>query len=258
MIRYIIICFFVFPSLLFSQAGRIEPNRPDQSENSSLVPKGLFQIETGFVFEKDESGSTSDKNYTYPTLQFRYGLFENLEVRAQLDNYYSRSSPKTISGETSVKKGVKPLSLGLKMYMFRENGLLPEASFTFSFLLPEFGSADLQVENLGATGELSFSNSLTRNLSLTYNLGASWPGSSAESVINYNVSFGYDIHKYITVFSEVYGYAPEKAQADHRFDFGLTYFPLNNLAFDASAGFGITSNAPDYFINGGFSFRIPE
>jgi hypothetical protein len=51
---------------------------------------------------------------------------------------------------------------------------------------------------------------------------------------------------------------PEKSKSNHVLDFGLSFHALNNLSFDASAGVGLTDNSPDFFVNGGFSFRLPE
>lgn len=255
----LIFCSLVFSQALFSQTTKIEPSRPDQSESASLVPKGFFQAETGFVYEKDNSESIS-KNYTYPTILMRYGLFDNLEIRTQIDNYRSESSVQSGSGQevSTVKKGLKPLSLGIKMKMFDEDGLIPDAAFVADILLPKFGSDDLQIKDLGSIIQIAFSNTLAKNMSLDYNLGALWTGASSEAVLNYTFELEYTFLERFKVFAEVYGYAPENTQADHRFDFGAMVNATNNLAFDASAGFGLTSNAPDFFINGGFSFRLPK
>jgi len=56
-------------------------------------------------------------------------------------------------------------------------------------------------------------------------------------------------------FAELYGFFPEHSDWDHRFDAGLTYLVNRNIQLDASGGFGITENAPDYFISAGVSFR---
>ena len=57
-------------------------------------------------------------------------------------------------------------------------------------------------------------------------------------------------------YIELFGFAPQFNQAEHSIDGGFTYLINNNCLADLSIGFGLTSNAPDYFLSAGFSFRI--
>ena len=54
----------------------------------------------------------------------------------------------------------------------------------------------------------------------------------------------------------MYGFAPQKNTADHRFDAGLTYLINHNSQLDISGGFGITPNAPKYFLSAGYSIDL--
>jgi hypothetical protein len=56
----------------------------------------------------------------------------------------------------------------------------------------------------------------------------------------------------------VYGFAPQTSKADHRFDCGLNYLLRRNILIDVSGGFGLTANAPDYYLALGFSFRLKD
>ena len=62
--------FTFFFACLFSLAqsqetSPIQTDRPDQTESSSIVPAGMFQAETGFLYQKNNHNSTS---YLAPTV----------------------------------------------------------------------------------------------------------------------------------------------------------------------------------------------
>ena len=60
-------------------------DRPDATEASSTVGKGVFQIESGGLYESFEENSIQLENYTYNTTLLRYGLLDNVELRLGWD-----------------------------------------------------------------------------------------------------------------------------------------------------------------------------
>jgi len=56
-------------------------DRPDATEASSTVGKGILQIETGGLYESYEDNAVQSENYTFNTTLVRYGILENLELR---------------------------------------------------------------------------------------------------------------------------------------------------------------------------------
>ena len=99
-------------------------------------------------------------------------------------------------------------------------------------------------------------HTLSDKISLGYNLGAEWDGETPEPTFIYTLTSGFALSEKTGFFIELYGFAPQQDKAEHRFDGGFTYLVTNDLMLDASAGFGITDNAPDYFTAIGFSFRL--
>ena len=75
--------FYLLAILQFSSYGiaqDLEPlqaDRPDQTETPSIVPKGMFQAETGFTFQKNDANS---KTNTLPSTLWKYGVNENFEL----------------------------------------------------------------------------------------------------------------------------------------------------------------------------------
>lgn len=76
--KTIFIC-LLFTSCLYAQ--NIEPiqtDRPDQTETPSLVPKGMFQVETGLSLQNNDAHS---QTLTLPSTLWKYGVNENFELR---------------------------------------------------------------------------------------------------------------------------------------------------------------------------------
>ncbi|MFM2401685.1 MAG: hypothetical protein RI950_1202 [Bacteroidota bacterium] len=69
-----LIIFLLFPVFAFAQSeGRIETDRPDQTECPFIVKKGYIQSELGF------NRATSEN--LFPTSLVKYGLSKRFELR---------------------------------------------------------------------------------------------------------------------------------------------------------------------------------
>ena len=104
-----------FLLLLISLVGytqNIEPiqaDRPDQTETPAIVPIGMFQVETGFTFQKNDKKSNL---FSLPTTLWKYGVNENFELRLITE---------FISEENNISKsnGFNPLYVGFKVISLR-------------------------------------------------------------------------------------------------------------------------------------------
>ncbi|MEO1255090.1 MAG: transporter, partial [Bacteroidota bacterium] len=100
---------------------------------------------------------------------------------------------------------------------------------------------------------LNFSNSLSDFLSLGYNIGMAFPEDDTQTF--YTAVLGYSFLPGWTAFAEPYGFFQEGI-SDHRFNTGLIYLIKDNLQVDLTGGFGVTDDAPDYFIGFGAALGI--
>ncbi len=161
-------------------------------------------------------------------------------------------------GTSSSKNTISFATIGTKLNVVKGNGLSPAVGFIINFTIPSLTSDNLNTDYVGTSINLALQNEFTDKLSAGYNLGAVWAGDTPEPAFFYTLSLGYEFSKRFSGFAEVFGSLPEKSRSNHVFDFGLNFLALNNLAFDASAGVGLTDNSPNFFVNGGFSFRLPK
>ena len=63
-------------------------DRPDFTESSEVVGKGVVQLESGFLFEKVDD---SLRQVTLPELLVRIGIGDRVELRLASDGYVSQS-----------------------------------------------------------------------------------------------------------------------------------------------------------------------
>jgi len=94
-------------------AQEIVTDRPDQTESSTTVPDGSFQMELGFG-----NGKYNDNRLSLlPSALFRYGLSEYFELRfvEQLADFTNMASQQDL--------GLSDIELGAKIQVLKKEGL---------------------------------------------------------------------------------------------------------------------------------------
>ncbi len=251
----VVLVLFIHLNISFAQENPIQPDRPDQTESPYVIPHKSFQFEGGMFFEKNTQNGQTTTNFSYPSVLLRYGLLSNLELRMEIENIKNTTDS---GGISSSKNSVSFATIGAKFNVCEEDGLSPAVGFIINFTIPRLTTENLETDYIGTSINLAMQNSFTDELSAGFNLGAVWAGKTPEPTFFYTLSLGYEISNRLSGFAEVFGFMPQKSVANHVFDFGLSFLAMNNLAFDASAGLGLTENSPNYFVNGGFAIRLPK
>lgn len=242
----LLVCLLSFPGA-FAQTGEpLQADRPDQTETPAIVPKGMFQAETGFTFQKNDGMSRSN---SLPGILWKYGVNENFELRL-ITEFVSED----FDGEKT--EGFTPVLIGCKVKLLEEKGIVPKTSFIGHIALPNLASSGYKTDFVAPEFRFTMQHTLSAKLSLSYNLGCEWDGQSPETTFIYTLTTGYSITKKLGCYAEIFGFAPEKDKANHNIDGGFTYLINHNFMVDLSSGFGITENAPDHYMAFGFSFRI--
>ena len=256
----IIVALSLFTSLSFSQEqgdrlnNPLVTDRPDATEASSTVGKGVLQIETGGLYESYEENTIKNENYTYNTTLIRYGLLDNLELRLGWD--FVEGVTKVNGNKLdNVTSGLSPLLLGVKLDVAKENGAMPEVAL-IGHVFPIFSaSTDYRSETTAVDFRFSLSHTLSERSSLGYNIGAQWGNDSPEMAAIYTLSYGYSFSDKFGMYAEVYGDLPEDSSANHFWDAGFTYLASNDLQFDVYFGTSITKGQ-DLLLGAGLSYRI--
>lgn len=255
----ITIVFFILSFSVFSQdkkesLGAIVTDRPDATEASSTVGKGVLQFETGGLYESFEENNIKFENYVYNTMLIRYGILDNVELRLGW-NFIEGITKVNGNKLDNIMSGLSPLLLGLKIDITEENGAMPEIAI-IGHVFPVFSaSADYRPEYTGTDFRLSLSHTLSEKSSLGYNIGAQWGDDSAEAAAIYTLAYGYSFTDKFGMYAELYGDLPEDSSANHYWDAGMTYLASNDLQFDIYLGTSITKGQ-DFLLGLGLSYRI--
>jgi hypothetical protein len=228
-------------------------DRPDQTEAPSIVPRGGLQVETGFVFEKDLEDGVETDSWAYNSTLIKYGVNENFEFRF-ITEYVGETIADNENPATKIY-GFSPLAIGMKLKLADEKGFWPQASLIGHVNL-RTGNKEFEPEYTSGQFRFTCAHTLNENLSLSYNLGAEWNGFTPEATFIYTLSLGYAFNDKVGAFIESYSFFPEAAKADNRADAGITYKFTPMVQADISGGIGLSSNAPDYFLSTGLSFRM--
>lgn len=231
-------------------------DRPDATESSSTVGKGVLQFETGGIYESYENNNIKNENYTYNTMLIRYGILDNMELRLGWD--FVEGITKVNGNKLdNITSGFSPLLLGMKVDITEENGLMPEIAL-IGHVFPVFSaSTDYRPEHTGVDFRFSLSHTLSEKSSLGYNIGVEWGNDSPEATCVYTLAYGYSLTDRFGMYAEVYGDLPEDHSANHYWDAGMTYLVSNDLQLDAYVGTSITEGQ-DILLGIGFSYRAKK
>jgi len=244
--KYILL--LLLPVAAFAQEEPIETDRPDQTETAAIVPKGMFQAETGFSHKKT---APHDSEFELPETLWKFGLNNRLELRLMTTVLYSKAAD-------SAAFGLEPVTVGLKVNLWEENGMLPETSLIVHMKLPKAASKKFEAQYLPPEIRLLFQNEINDNIDLGYNLGVSWDGQTAEPEYAYTFSPDFKMTDKASAYIESFGYIPDAKHADHWIDGGFKYLITKNVQIDLSGGYELSSHQKHhkYFESIGFSFRI--
>lgn len=242
----LLLLLILFPAVVFCQ-NSIETDRPDQTEASSIVPAKFLQAEVGFLHEKVDDDISSS---LYPSILWRYGVNNQFELRL-ITEFGSQNIQKVKSS------GFSPVAVGFKTKLSEEKNILPEISFIGHLGIGQVASSPYSATGIAPDFRFLFSNTINEKLSIGYNLGAYWNHDSPAANGIYTIAAAYSLTNKLGGFAEFFGSYNAESSPSHSFDGGLTYLISEDFQLDASAGVGISRSAPDFFIGGGLSYRLP-
>lgn len=225
----------------------ISTDRPDQTEGSSTVPKGYFQIELGFGLE-NSNDQFDVTTYGIPSALFRYGIAKHLEARliAEYITY------KDLSAKGN---GLPPVALGIKFTISGEKGILPELAILGHVAINDLATENFKANYYSPDLRLSMSHTLSEKFSLGYNLGAEWNAYSNKANGIYTLALGHSFNDKVSCYVEGFGFFYSKNNT-HFADTGITYALNRDVQFDFSIGKGITKIDESYYIDFGFAARF--
>ena len=233
-------------------------DRPDQTESSSVVPRGLWQFELGWVFGEGTSGAEDLKVNQVPSSLLRVGLLDRLELRFGWNGMQVQSLGNTRS------RGAGDAQIGAKVALWNQNGVLPKTALLLGTSIPS-GSRQFSTQRTDPGIRLLMSSDLTETFSLGWNLGTVWETTEEAADKDtfprgvYTVALGISALEKTGFFVEFFGDTAlnGRSRAVNNLDGGLTHLIRPNVQLDFAVGKGLSSESLDWFLTAGVSFRLP-
>ena len=235
-------------------------DRPDFTESSVTVGRGVTQIEMGYSYAFDEEGNDSTKAHSYPQLLIRHGILaEWLELRI----VWSYADEDSITGGTRTRPdGSEDMQLGLKIALTPQECFLPEMALIPQMNIPtgsdEFTSDEVLpglnwVYSWEVNDCLSIAGSTQGNRVLDETTGDAY----LEWAQSMTLAFG--LTDRIGAYTEWYAFFPHSADTavtQHYLNGGFTVLVSKDLQLDFFVGLGLNDDADDYFVGTGLSRRF--
>ncbi len=242
-----------------AQEDTIITDRPDLTESTAVVGKNRFQIETSFLYERNDEGP-DEEGYFTPTL-LRYGIMEEVEARLETD-LFSHLSQETALGERNTT-GYSPLTFGLKAHLLKASGsfLGPETSVLLNVGTPT-GSSDFASDDVTGDIKLLFDWEPAEDWSVGANVGMAYDVDDNDDGFLSGiatVALGHAWTDNFGTFWELAYQGPASSEDDHDliFDTGVTYLLNPNAQVDFAVGTGLAGDTtPDVFVTAGISLRF--
>lgn len=253
MAKYLLVIVFIVLSVrvIAQQEGRMETDRPDQTESPFITKRKYIQAEFGFNIER-YAGLTT---IVHPTTLWKYGAGNRFELRL-ITEFVSTETPILIPYGNDVISGLQPIQIGGKIALWEEKGFLPKTSLLFHVAPAKFGSKKFHTSKWAPNFRFTFQNTLSENVGLGYNLGAEWDGEGNTPYWVYTIAPGFNLGEKWYGYIEVFGAVRKNEMPQHNLDGGLAYYFSDNTKIDLSSGFGLTENSTDWYGAIGFSFRF--
>lgn len=237
-------------------AAPLVTDRPDFTEASSTVGRGVWQLEMGYTFVEDRAGEVSNRQHSYPEALLRVGVFDDwLELRLA-------QNVASIQEDSETFGGAEDLYLGLKLGLTPQSGYLPEMALIPQMTLPTGDSALTTERVLGGVNwiygwkvcdRISTAGSTQINRTLDETTGTiSTAGAQSWTV-------AYQLTDRIGAYTEWFMIFPHGADTEkpqHYFNGGITLMTGLDLQWDVRAGLGLNNVADDFFVGTGFSYRF--
>lgn len=239
-------------------------DRPDQTESPSVVPPGFVQLEAGWTHAVDDESGRKVTSDAGPETLLRIGFLTMLELRLGFLGFVNQDVE--FAGVNQRSSGIADTEGGFKVSLLPANGWVPQTAVMAHVSLPT-GETGFSSERADPSFRFAFAHDLSERVSVSYNLGAAWaseevaPGEfTTLSVLEYTLTLGVGLTDQLGGYVEIFGDGALSASGGPATSLssGFTYLVLDHLQLDLAGGVGASTNADDWFLGVGVSFRYPE
>lgn len=232
---------------------KLRSDRPGQAISPFVPGRNVFQLESGFGFNRGTSKMPEpDISSLFNSTFFRWGLLNNFEVNTTFelrrDNINFRDTLRYINS------GLSNLQVGSKFQIINGTKFSPTIAFQASVLL-NFLSNPYNPQNIAPSFVVIVDQKINEKTSLLTNLGIDWDGDNGNAMGKYALSLNLSINDKLDFMLENYG-TLSAGNFNTYFDSGLSYYVGNDFQVDFSVGYDYNDKATGIFLATGFSWRF--
>jgi len=231
----------------FSQNSKMSPDRPDQTEEVHVVPKGKLLIEEGFSVNGFDSG----RNALIIRSLIRYGLVKGVELGFLLEQGKERNRYMEETVQSTY-----PLALRIKVALVEDHAWLPDITFLGYFQLPFSKNDEGEHAHSSVSALLAFANELSDKWKIEYNGGFQQEAFSNKIAWQVYTSLHYQINDKLESFVGSYSQFQHSQKPFHNVDMGLAYKLRENFQVDVAAGKSVGYDERNFFMTAGFSVML--
>lgn len=222
---------------------RIDTNRPSFSTSPVVLKPGVWQLETGIDYERDNTGA-GFSSVTLPAASLRYGLQQEMEL------LFDWSGVSRVSSGGQSETGVTDASVGIKFQISED-----DARTAFGFV------ADLSIP----IGDAAFSSDKWNpsiGVAWAHSASLNWAGTAkltkngSDYQLDNGVLLSFATSENSTAFVEWEANIPESGGAAHKLNGGYLWWRGPMMQFDVNASLGLNDRAADYGLGLGWSYRF--
>lgn len=237
----------------------LNSDRPDFTEASSTVGRGVSQLEMGYTYFLDKDSGSRIVSHSFPEILFRQGFLADwFELRV---GWTFNAESQTLSGATHKSRGSDDLYTGFKLGLTPQQGWMPEMALVPQMSVP-LGSSFSAERFLPGVNWLygwDINERFSMAGSSQYNLSVDGSTDRVYGEFAQSWTTGVSITEKLGGYAEWFVLVPagaDEVHTEHYVDGGLTYRWTNNLQFDIRAGRGLSTGATDLFLGAGLVARF--
>jgi hypothetical protein len=233
----------------YSQKKEMNTDRPDQTEETHLVDKRQFQLETGFLYNNFDTGRSAYISRT----SIRYGISKRLEAGLLIEQGSER--------DRYIKETVQstyPLAVRIKALLIENHKWLPDITFIGYLQLP-YTTLHTDGGWRRSTSLLAaFLHEVGNDWKIEYNAGFQQEAFDPDMTWLVNGSVHYILTQKVELFAGYFSQFQSHKNPFHNIDAGISYKIGDNMQIDLAGGSSILYNEPNQFLTAGFSIAIPK
>jgi hypothetical protein len=242
----------------------METERHDFTQSTTTVGRGVFQVESGYLYLYKEKDGEVESSHSTPEMLLRLGLSDDIEFRLRW-NYAWRF----IEEEPDLQ-GAQDMIWSIKLQMTEARDWMPESALEIRSSVPTGGS-DFSVGEVKAGFSYIYGWELTENTTLygstvyapnglgEFSLVPEEPEAVSFDVWAQSVALGAELTEKNTGYLEWFGLFSKGLEEEFSLSFlnaGFDHYFTDNFLIDFRVGMGLTEDSEDFFagLGGGARF----